>query len=366
MIVKGGNIPKKGIHNILIIQLGDIGDVVWATPTFRAIKKAYPTAGINILVREGSGSLLEEDPMLDKIFEVRSSASKSITAIRKQLQLIRVLRRERFDLVFDLRSDDRGAITAFLTGAARRVGMFYGGTDIPFWRNHLFTHLVDPPPPRERILGAAEQSLRIIREFGITSEDSTPKLQISAATVNRARQIVGNGGLRETGRWVSINPFSRWQYKEWGYHNWIRIVDWLWSDLGIASVLIGSPGERDKATRIADNCRGHIINIAGLTSLKDLAGVLSLSSFHIGVDSAGPHIAAAMGTPTVTIYGPSDWREWAPVGSLHQVITPDCPCVPCCNKGCDGSERSKCLEKLDCETVKTGIRNALSLPERQP
>jgi heptosyltransferase-3 len=99
-----------------------------------------------------------------------------------------------------------------------------------------------------------------------------------------------------------------------------------------------------------------------------LAGLLGQSLLHIGVDSAAPHIAAATGAPTITIYGPSSWKEWAPVGKSHRVIVSNMDCVPCRQKGCDGSGRSRCLETLTVDQVKPVIRKAMDelLPKIHP
>jgi heptosyltransferase-3 len=93
--------------------------------------------------------------------------------------------------------------------------------------------------------------------------------------------------------------------------------------------------------------------------LGELPGVLSLSFLHIGVDSAAPHIAAAVGTPTITIYGPSDWYDWAPIGDIHKIIFPDLECVPCHKKGCQDEGWSRCLEELKVEQVQAVIRQTL-------
>jgi len=93
--------------------------------------------------------------------------------------------------------------------------------------------------------------------------------------------------------------------------------------------------------------------------LAELAGLLNLSYLHIGVDSAGPHIAAATGTPTVTIYGPSSWQDWAPIGDQHQVVLPEMDCVPCKRKGCNHSGRSLCLKALSTDSVKSVIHEVM-------
>ncbi len=351
MIVKG-DIFDKPINNILIIQLGDIGDVVWATPTVRAVKETYPRANVSILVREGFGSLLEADPHIHRIFEVRHYKDNLLNRTKRQIKFIRELRKARFDLVFDLRSDDRGTFMAFLSGAPIRASIVYW--DIP-WRDRFFTHLVAPPSSGERIYGAAEQSLCIVREFGIDTGNTTPRLFIPEKVMERVYRLLKKERL--TGlRWITLNPFSRWQYKEWGYEKWSELIDWLWQKYGIASVIVGSPEEYDRSIDIVKKCRQPVFNFTGKTTLGDLAGLLSLSHLNVGVDSAAPHIAAAVGTPTITIYGPSDWGDWAPIGEPHSVITPDRDCAPCRQKGCNGSGVSKCIEELTVDSVKGSIQ----------
>ena len=177
------------IKNILMIQLGDIGDVVWTTPTLWAVKESYPQANVSVLLRESFGCLLEADPSIHKIFEVKNTQGNLLSNITYQLQLVKKLRNEQFDLVFDLRSGDRGAIMARLTGAAIRGSLHY--TAVPFWRNRLFTHLlIGLPTPKERILGAAEQSLRIIRGFGITGKTTIPKLWVSDQVMTRVYKVL--------------------------------------------------------------------------------------------------------------------------------------------------------------------------------
>ena len=150
---------------------------------------------------------------------------------------------------------------------------------------------------------------------------------------------------------MSVNPFSRWSYKEWPHERWIPVLDRLWEQHRIAAVLVGSPDELEKASQLAARLQGPAFNLAGKTTLAELAGVLSLVAFHIGVDSAAPHIAAAVGVPTITLYGPSDWRYWAPPGDRHLVVAPSDECAPCYQKGCEGMGRSRCLEETPVERV---------------
>ena len=348
----------ENVGNILIIQLGDIGDVVWATPTLRAVKRAHPGARLSVLVRDGIGCLLAADPSLHRVYEVKRRKGNLFKRILLETDFIRHLRRQRFDIAVDLRLDERGAYMAFASGAPVRVRLY--NRDVPYLQNRLFTHLLTPPPRSAKARGAAEQSLALVREMGVDTEDIVPRLWVADGSRRRAREILRDAGVVGGLRWVSINPFSRWTYKEWGNDKWARIIDWLGDEYRMAVVLVGSGEERERAADLVGRTKGKVFNLAGRTTLDELAALLELSCLNIGVDSAAPHIAAAVGTPTITLYGPSDWEEWAPVGDGHHVVVPDLDCVPCYKKGCDGKGVSLCLEELTVERVEEGIRKALA------
>jgi len=342
------NIP---VRKILVIQLGDIGDVVWAIPAFWALKAAFPQAGLSVLVRNPNGDLLLDDPHIDKIFQVDQQS------VFKGLQLLKNLRREKFDLLFDLRADDRGAFISFLSEAKMRAALYCPGL---FWRNRAFTHLVDPPPVKERILGAAEQSLKIIRGFAIKETTSTPQIFVAEKLKDKISALLTEEKVETTHGWVSINPFSRWSYKEWDMDKWRQLASFVWQKYKMPVIITGSIAERKRADELAAESNSPIYNLAGKTSLREMAALLQMSRVHIGVDSAAPHIAAAVGTPTITIYGPSDWRDWAPPGDRNQVVLPDMDCSPCHKKGCDGNGRSKCLDNLAVAKVQGAVETMLN------
>ena len=157
---------------------------------------------------------------------------------------------------------------------------------------------------------------------------------------------------------VTINPFSRWKYKEWSNAKWGEVIDRIWDTYRIPSVLIGSPEETAGCQEIIAGREGYAFSVTGKTTLGELAAVISMGSLHLGVDSAAPHIAAAVGMPTVTIHGPSDWRGWRIVNEHHKVVHPVMDCLPCNMTGCNGSGKSRCLDELAADPV---IRAALEL-----
>lgn len=356
MIISAQHKIHIPIKKILIIQLGDIGDVVWMIPALWAVKNAYPQAQLLILARYPNAEILLDDPHIAGCFQVRPEKGLK-DSLPASLKLVYSLRREKFDLVIDLRADDRGAITSFLTGAPLRASLFYPGLT---WRNRLFTHLVNPEPPQERVFGAAEQSLKIIRGLGIKEETSVPRIAVSVELQRKVSQIIEAQNITTQKGWVSINPFSRWSYKEWGMQKWRQLADFFWQKYGMPTVIIGSREERERAAKLFPDIPSPVYNLAGLVSLREIAALLKMSRLHIGVDSAAPHIAAAVGTPTITIYGPSDWRDWAPPGEKNKVVFSDMNCSPCYKKGCDGKGRSLCLERIEVNKVQAVVEELLN------
>ncbi len=334
----------------MVIQLGDIGDIVWAIPAFCSVSAAFPQAALSVLTRKPNGDLLLDDHNIKNVFQIGEDGRFS------ELRLIKRLRQEKFDLVFDLRADDRGAITAYLSGAKIRAGLYYPGLK---WRNLMFTHLVQPAPAQDRIRGAAEQSLKIIRGFGIEAVISTPRILVTERIQNTIKEFLLREKIESKIGWVSINPFSRWTYKEWSTDKWRQLALFVWQKYEMPILIIGSAEEKQRADELASAGYSPMYNIAGQISLRDVAGLLQRSILHIGVDSAAPHIAAAVGTPTLTIYGPSDWQDWSPPGDKNKVVLPDMDCSPCYQKGCHGSGRSECLENLTVTKVQNAVEKMI-------
>jgi len=130
---------------------------------------------------------------------------------------------------------------------------------------------------------------------------SVPKLYIAPSDEAHSIVLLAKCGMTPTNRWVTINPCSRWKYKEWGYDKWGEIIELLWQNHRLKAVLIGSAEDIGAAGQIAAGRNHYVFNLAGETTLGELSALLSMSTLHLGVDSAAPHIAAAVGIPTLTI-----------------------------------------------------------------
>jgi predicted lipopolysaccharide heptosyltransferase III len=353
-----GDLKYIGCRNILLIQLGDVGDVVVTTPAIRAVKESYPDARISILVRMPFGSLLKQDPTLNKILEVPKGHRKKLKLVLDNIRLVYQLFSSRFDLVIDLRTGDRGAILTFLTGSRNRVGRHEEGK--PFWYNLLFTRIITAPLSAALpVHPGADQSLRVLREIGIDTKDSSPKLFTVKSDLLKVSHLITQEGIEYGSRFVTVNPFSRWKYKEWNTDKWAALIDVIWSKFGLPIILTGTMEEKADCQKILTGRESYTLNFAGKTSLSELAALISKSTLHLGVDSAAPHIAEALGRPTLTLHGPTDWRAWRIVNDLQKVVSPSMECVPCNMKGCNGSGKSRCLEQLDVHPVILELQNIM-------
>ena len=347
MLVKGKGLSLDRIKRILLIQLGDIGDVVLTTPTIKALKENHPSGEIFVLIRDYAFELIEGCPWVDGVISVEKDKRKLRDEIVYQKDLLLGVRRKRFELAIDLRAGTRGAIVSFLSGARLRIGRYRG--DGKLWRNRLFTHLIRPE--NELSQYSTLHSLNILDPFNLRIKDTSPELTVTEEKERSAANILRRQKVPIDKPIIALHPFSRWRYKEWPIRNYIKLIDRIGSRYGVSILMTGSDDERHRAAEIVKRSQIDVYSLAGKTSIGELAAVLKRCSLLIGIDSAPVHIAAAVGIPTVTIFGPSSPVNWAPRGKGHSVIYKDLPCVPCKEKGCNNSEVSRCLNELSVEEV---------------
>ncbi|MBU2539059.1 MAG: glycosyltransferase family 9 protein [Proteobacteria bacterium] len=354
-LVTGKSVVAGSPRSILLIQLGDIGDVVLTLPCVRALREAYPHARINVVAWDKASELLEDCPWLDQVIAVTKRSRSLWEELRFQVIFFRSLRRLQCDLAIDLRTGTRGAIMAFLSGASQRVGFY--AEDGKLWRNRLFTGLLK----REYIPGmhVADYLLGLLESFGITGEHRIPELAVAEDKLEKIRILFEQESVSCDKKIVAVQPFSLWQYKEWGRDKYIALIQWLEEEYGVAVLVTGSAAEKERAEEIVRCCGAGCYNFAGKTSIAMYAALLKQCQLFIGVDSAGLHIAAAVGTPTIAIFGPSSPESWAPRGGQHLIVQKKMPCVPCRQKGCNNSEKSRCLDELTLEELRAQIDSHL-------
>ncbi len=348
-------IDSTAVRSILLIQLGDIGDVIITFPCVRTLRERFPDARILVAVREKTAALVAVCPWADGAVVVPSPAGGAAARVRRHLAFIRSLRRQRVDLVFDLLTGDRGAILAFLTGARQRIGFY--AADGSLWRNRLFTQLYRSPriPGQHRM----DYYRSLLEACGLTAAHPVPEIPVGAAAAANARSALASEGVPADRPYVILQPFSLWPHKEWRTRRWTQLIAWLTDTYRLSAVLIGSPSERAGAQAITETAGPDVYNLAGRTPLDVLPALFAGAALFVGIDSSGTHFAAAVGTPTVTLFGPTLSSAWGYGGQGHTIVTKGYSCIPCDRKGCEGSGISRCLRFLGTEAVVEAIDHQL-------
>ncbi len=345
--VDQSHFPALSYLRILLIQLGDIGDVILTLPAIRALRENFPESEIVVCVREKARELIEDCPWASAAMTVRKERKRLKAAILDQAHWLAALRAHRFDLAIDLRTGTRGAIIAGFSGAGMRIGRF--ADDGRLWRNRVFTHLVTPPD--EAFQYAAEHNLNILSPLGLKIRSKDLQITVPAHRKQAAIGLFSSEKIPMNRPLLAFHPFSLWKYKEWHVDTCAELIDDVQKRYDVTVVITGSTGERGRADQVLARCRIKPYNLAGKTSLGELAAVLSACRGFIGVDTAALHLAAAVDVPTLGIFGPSPAVCWAPRGSRHTVISKNMSCVPCRRKGCRDSEISRCLNELTLKDI---------------
>jgi predicted lipopolysaccharide heptosyltransferase III len=357
MLLKEKTLSRDNVRTILLIQLGDIGDVMLTFPAVRALKENFPRADVFVAVREKAKELIEECPWAAGVISVNEEKRSWMDEWYYQAKFFSALRGRHFDLAIDMKAGDRAAILALLSGAKQRIGLY--ASDGKLWRNRVFTHLALPDQAPGRHM--AEHYLSLLEEYGIKTDHVWPELVPSEARLRVAQDLLKKEGVPADRPVIAIQPFSLWPYKEWGIGNYIGLIRWLVSNYLVSIIVTGSGDERAKADELMKECPSNTYNLAGKTSIGTLAAVFHRCKLFIGVDSAGMHIAAATGIPTVNLFGPSSSTDWAPRGKGHLVIRKDLPCVPCQKKGCEDSGVSRCLDELTLAEVQDAVKSHMEI-----
>jgi heptosyltransferase-3 len=348
------------VRRALVIKLRHHGDVLLASPVFSVLKRHAPNLEIDALVYDETHEMLALHPAIAEVHTIRRArrGRSPLAMLAAESRLLSRLRARRYDLIVHLTDHNRGAWLARLLGATWRVAP--AGRDYSRLWNRSFTHLYKLPPGRRHTV---EVNLDALRRIGLyPAEDEralvfVPGDEAEAEIRNRMVAL----GLPERG-FVHLHPASRWRFKCWPVDRTAALIDRL-AAAGERIVLTAAPSEPElelvRAIRSA--CRADTVDLSGQLTLKQLAALAGRAKLFVGVDSAPMHIAAAMRTPVVALFGPSGDIEWGPWQVPHRIVASAVhPCRPCGNDGCGGGKVSECLTTLPVDRVYAAVSELLA------
>ncbi len=345
---------------ILLVKLGHLGDTLLLTPTLRFLKRKFPEARLDVMVRSGCEVVLRGNPDVTNLLPVGSPEKENRSPARELRESAHAFRLiacgGRYDYAFDLSDSDRAK---FWVAASRaRVRGFNDFPPLAGWRRRVFTHFARFEWPR------GHQVHRDFRTVADLVEPGAP------AGPLRFEPQVDEAGLRaklpwlaEQGTFAVIHPTSRWAFKQWLPERWAAVADAL-AQRGLKVVFSCGPAARETEliNGIRANARAKHFSTDGQISLHELGWLLGRAKFFLGVDTVAMHLAAAMQAPTLALFGPSSEWSWHPWQCRHELVLGDCPCKARRVFDCDKSKPYPCMERITVGAVLAAADKLLAPP----
>jgi heptosyltransferase-3 len=354
-------INLQAIHRVLVTKLRHHGDVLLTSPVFQVLKNHAPHLQIDALIYDDTRDMLSGHPAIAEIHTVDRQWKKAggSERLRREWQLTKRLQTRQYDLLVHLTESARGVLLSHLLGP--RYSVARQRPDYGWLWQRSFTHLY--PVPRAKPRHTVELNLDALRRLGIQPTADERRLVLVPGEEAEATivAVLDQYGLADQG-FIHLHPTSRWFFKTWPVERVAELIDRLHAQ-GERVVLSSAPDERERNMigAILARTKAPIVDVSGQLSLKSLAALTAKAKLFIGVDSAPMHIAAAMQTPVVALFGPSGDIEWRPWMVPCRIITSDHPCRPCGNDGCGGGKVSECLTTLPVARVLAAANELLAV-----
>ncbi|NOY78038.1 MAG: glycosyltransferase family 9 protein [Calditrichaeota bacterium] len=325
----------------MIIKLRAIGDVVLATPVIENLRRAFPHAAIHFLTESPSAPLVQNHPGIDQVIVYPRQRLENEPIFRRWFfdsRFLWKLRAEQYDLVLDLFGNPRSAIMTRLSGAPRRVGYNFRG------RKAAYTRVVTN---RGADVHEVEFNLDALRALQIPVVNHQPKIFVSEEDREFIRNWIGQNQLTDR-LLIGLNPSGSWPAKRWPDEKFVQVGKRLRDRFSATVVVLWGPGEKETAQKITAGI-GEGALLAPQTTLLQLAALCEKMTLLVSNDSGPMHISAAMGTPTLGIYGPTRSNLQGPYGEKARAVAHwQIPCLGCNRLTCPLLD---CMNYLTVEEV---------------
>ena len=349
-------VPLHEVKRALITKLRHHGDVLLASPVFSTLKRAAPHIEIDALVYSDTAPMLANHPAIAHLYTIDREWKRqdALRHFASEWALYRALRARHYELFIHLTEHPRGLTFARLLRPRYAVTRERDGDSL-FWRRR-FTHFYKTPPKTPR--HTVETNLDALRRIGIYPSPADKRLVFVPGAQAEAKIDALLAAHRLTpGRFVQAHPGSRWLFKCAPVDRMAALIDHIVAT-GMRVALTGAPDPREQAivaqivAACAPSTRSDLVDLTGALTLPELAALTARARAFVGVDSAPMHIAAAMQTPTLAFFGPSDEDTWGPWQVPHRIVASGAHrCRPCNLDGCGGGKVSECLTTLAADGV---------------
>jgi len=320
------------VRRLLIIKPSSLGDIVHALPTVAALRRRLPSAKLAWLVKREWAEVLDGNPDLNEVLAVDLSMKGWPAAIR-------TVRAGRFDVVVDLQGLLRSAVLGWMSGAPVRIGFANGREGSPWF-------YTDRIPVPAASIHAVDRYLLIARALGAEPEKPGPSafpLPYDAGAEAKVDALLAAAGVQTGTALVALNPSARWPTKRWPAESFAAVGDRLQQQVGVRVVVVGGAEDRPVGEAVMHAMRTAPIDLAGKTTMKELIALLRRLQLFITNDSGPMHLAAAVGTPVIALFGPTDPARTGPYGVGHTILRSGIPCSPCFSRRCMNAVIMECM-----------------------
>ena len=349
--------------NILIVKLSAIGDVIHTLPALNAIRRYYPDAVISWLVEEAAAPLVTGHEALDRViisgrkrwFKGLGKRGSRIKNIRNIFNFIKTLRDTHYDIIIDFQQLLKSGIPVWLAKGRLKTGFDKGMEHME--QSHLFLNRRLPPVSME--IHALKRCLMIPDALGIPVSEIRYRLPVNNKDHQAIEDLLLRHGVKKNKIIVAVNPVAQWETKLWQTHKFAELADRLVDDYGAEVVFTGGSDDAPITGEILSQMKKNAVDLAGKTTLMTLAALYQKTGLVISTDTGPMHLAAAVRTPVIALFGPTaPWRT-GPFGYGHRVIRTGVRCSPCFKRHCPGYG-GICMTKISTADVlaavhKTGI-----------
>jgi len=335
------------VTKILVVKPSSLGDVVHVLPVATALVQGISGCMVDWVVRPEYAELLEAHPAVRRVllFDRKRwgdprSAARTVAEV---FDLVRSLRRESYHVVLDLQGLLRSGLIAMASGVRRRIGLASAREAATLF----YTESVPVPDPR---MHAVDRYRLVLGRLGVEGGEVRFDLTVPAAAAAWAERLLEDEAAGKARPTVVLNPHARWETKEWLPDRWAAVADRLTADTGASVFLVGGGEDREATAAVEAGVRSRVVNLAGGTTLVQLAALLARADLLVTCDSGPMHLAAAAGTPVLALFGPTDPARTGPYGSDHRVLRGDADCAACLRRRCPKEERV-CMTSISTTAV---------------
>jgi lipopolysaccharide heptosyltransferase II len=324
--------------NILIVNINWLGDAVFSTAVFKALKKAYPQARLSCLCVPRVREVLAHCPYVDKII-IYDERGKHAMPWAK-LRLVWHLRQEKFDAAFLLHRSMTRALLVYLAGIPRRIG--FGK-----WK-YLLTH---PIEMKAEDIHRCDYYLKVLEGYGIRVEDRSCELRLNEADMQSLEHKLSQAGIIAHEKFVVLNTGGNWDLKRWPKEYFAVLARRLNQELGITIVFSGGGKDKEDCQRIVQMSGIKAVIMAGETSLGESLALYKRATAVISADSGPLHLAHSVGAHVIAIFGPTRPEITGPRGNGHaQVLFKEVGCnkAPCYHLACS---HNVCMQSVTVDDV---------------